>query len=136
MPASFIDTNVLIYLASGDPEKADRAEAIVREGDAIISVQVLNEIATVARRKMGLPWPELHAFLSGIRELLPVQPLTVETHRAGLALAERHGFSIYDAMIVASALEAECDILWSEDMQGCLVVRERLRIKNPFRDQA
>jgi predicted nucleic acid-binding protein len=62
MPVSFFDTNVLVYLASGDPAKADRAEQVVGEGGAI-SVQVLNELANVARRKMRLSWTDTHAFL-------------------------------------------------------------------------
>jgi len=132
MPASFFDTNVLIYLASADAEKADRTEAVLSGGGAI-SVQVLNEFANVARRKMRLSWPQTHEFLSLLRELLTVHPITVETHEAGLALAERYGLSIYDAMIAASALEAGCETLWSEDMQHGLVLEGRLRIANPFR---
>ena len=132
MPGSFIDTNVLVYLASGDPAKADRAEKIIAEGGTI-SVQVLNELANVARRKMRMNWPETHALLSMIRALLPVQPITVEIHETGLALAERYGLSIYDAMIAASALHAECDMLWSEDMHDGMVIQERLRIANLFR---
>lgn len=132
MPDSFLDTNVLIYLASGDAAKADRAEQLLRDGGTI-SVQVLNEIANVARRRMGLSWAETHAFLSLLRGLLPVQAMTVDIHDTGLALAERHRLSIYDAMIVAAALHAECDVLWSEDMQDGLVIEGRLRIANPFR---
>ncbi len=132
MPGSFFDTNVLLYVASGDPAKADRAEQLIGDG-GIVSVQVLNEIANVARRKMGLSWPETRAFLAVIRGLLPVRPVTVETHETGLALAERYGLSIYDAMIAASALDAECDRLWSEDMQDGMVLEDRLRIVNPFR---
>ena len=67
-----------------------------------------------------------------IRGLLWVHPVTVETHETGLALAERYGLSIYDAMIAASALHAECDTLWSEDMHDGMVIQERLRIANPF----
>ena len=132
MPADFFDTNVLIYLASGDAAKADRAEALLAVGGAI-SVQVLNELANVARRKMRLSWPETRGFLDTLRGLLTVQPLTVETHETGLRLAERYGFSTYDAMIVAAALEAGCDRLWSEDMQHGQVLEERLRIADPFR---
>lgn len=132
MPGSFIDTNVLVYVASGDPVKADRAEKVIADGGTI-SVQVLNELANVAHRKMRLSWRETHALLSTIRALLPVRPITVETHETGLALAERYGFSIYDAMIAASALHAECDTLWSEDMHDGMVIQERLRIANPFR---
>ena len=132
MPGSFFDANVLVYLASGDAAKADRAEAAIAAGGAI-SVQVLNELTNVARRKMRMSWSEAHAFLSLIRSLVTVCPLTVETHETGLALAERYGFSIYDAMIAASALHAGCDVLWSEDMQHGMALEEGLRIVNPFR---
>jgi predicted nucleic acid-binding protein len=134
MPGSFFDTNVLAYVAAADPAKANRAEQLIGEGGAI-SVQVLNEMANVARRKMGLSWTETRSFLSMIRDLLRVHPLTVEIHETGLRLAERHGLSTYDAMIVAAALHADCDTLWSEDMQDRLVVDARLRIRNPFRDE-
>lgn len=132
MPAEFFDTNVLVYIASGERGKAGRAEALIAEG-GLISVQVLNELANVARRKMRMSWTETHGFLSTLRALLTVRPLTVETHETGLELAKRYGFSTYDAMIAASALEGGCDILWSEDMQHGLTLGEGLRILNPFR---
>ncbi len=132
MPGNFFDTGVLIYIASDDAAKADRAEAMVREGGAI-SVQVLNEIANVARRKMKLSWRETSGFLSSLRELLTVHPVTVDTHELGLALAERHDLAIYDALIAASALLAGCNKLWSEDMQDGMAIDRRLRIVNPFR---
>ena len=131
MGGRFVDTNVLLYLASGDAQRADRAEAVIAEG-AIISVQVLNEIANVLRRKMRMPWPDTHLFLDMIRALLTVEPVTWETHETGLRIAERYGLSIYDAMIVSAALMAGCDTLMSEDMQDGLVIDDRLRIVNPF----
>ena len=132
MPGSFLDTNVLVYLASGDPIKADLAEKLVAAG-GWISVQVLNELANVAGRKLRLSWPDTRAFLSLIRGVLSVRPLTVDIHERGLALAERYTLSTYDAMIVAAALDADCDVLWSEDMQDGLVIDSRLRIVDPFR---
>jgi predicted nucleic acid-binding protein len=132
MPGSFFDTNILVYLASRDPMKADRVEEMIERGGSI-SVQVLNELSNVARRKMRLSWSETYSFLSKIRGLLEVHPITVEVHETGLGLAERHGLSIYDAMIVASALESGCDTLWSEDMQDGLSINRRVRITNPFR---
>jgi predicted nucleic acid-binding protein len=132
MPGSFFDTNILIYLASDDAAKADRAEAIVREGGTI-SVQVLNEVANVARRKMKLSWQETRGFLATLRELLTVHPITIDTHELGISLAEQHHLGIYDALIAASALLAECDRLWSEDMQDGMAIDKRLRIVNPFR---
>ncbi|MEI5681452.1 MULTISPECIES: PIN domain-containing protein [unclassified Mesorhizobium] len=135
MPGSivrpFIDTNVLVYLASGDRTKADRAEEILKEGGTI-SVQVLNEFASVARRKLGMTWSETHVFLSTFREVLTVVPMTEEIHVAGLALAERYRLSVYDGMIVAAALDAGCDVVLSEDMQDGLIVDGRLVIRNPL----
>ena len=132
MPGSFIDTNVLVYVASSDPVKAERAEKIIADGGTV-SVQVLNELGNVARRKIRMTWSETRALLSIIRALLPVQPISVEIHETGVALAERYGLSIYDAMIAASALQAECDTLWSEDMHDGMVIQDQLRIANPFR---
>ena len=132
MPVSFFDTNVLVYLASGDTKKADRAEAAIAKGGSI-SVQVLDELANVARRKMQISWDETHALLNMLRDLLTVHPLTIEAHETGLGIAERYGLSTYDAMIAASALHAGCDTLWSEDMQHGLALKEGLRIVNPFR---
>jgi predicted nucleic acid-binding protein len=131
MPGSFFDSNVLLYAASGDVAKAERSETLIAAGGTV-SVQVLNEVANVARRKMGLSWSDTRAFLSIIRGLLRVEPLTLEMHETGLGLAERHGLSIWDAMIAAAALHTDCDTLWSEDMQQGLVVERRLRVVNPF----
>lgn len=128
----FLDSNILIYLASDDLTKADRAEQLLREGGTV-SVQVLNEIANVGRRKMKLSWPDTRDFISRIRDLLTVIPITEPIHESGLRLAERYQFGIYDGMIVAAALEAGCDIVLSEDLQHGLIVEGRLRIVNPFR---
>ncbi|MDQ0420002.1 putative nucleic acid-binding protein [Peteryoungia aggregata LMG 23059] len=131
MGGRFLDTNLLLYLASGDAQKADRAEAVLGQGGTI-SVQVLNEIANVLRRKIQMSWSDTHVFLDMIRALLTVEPVTQATHETGLRVSERYGLSIYDAMIVAAALLAECDTLISEDMQDGLVIDNRLRIVNPF----
>ena len=130
MSVEFADTNVVLYLLDDGP-KADRAEVILGQGPRI-SVQVLNESLVNCRRKAGLGWEEAAACLEGVRALCPVEDLSVQTHDVGRALAERYGFSIYDAMIVASALVAGCTTLWSEDMQDGLLVEGQLRIVNPF----
>ena len=127
----FIDSNVLLYLLSPDERKADRAEEVVRRG-GLISVQVLNEIVHVCRRKLSLPWSEVNQILSLIRSLCEVVPLTVETHDRGRLVAEKYELSVYDAMIVGAALLADCETLYSEDMQDGLLVDGRLRIQNPF----
>jgi predicted nucleic acid-binding protein len=135
MPGSFFDSNVLVYLASSDATKADIAEKAITGGGAI-SVQVLNEVANVARRKMRMSWADTRIFLSALRDLLSVHPLTIDTHETGLILAERYGLSTFDAMIAASAIHAGCDTLWTEDMQHGMRLAEGLRIANPFRAAA
>jgi predicted nucleic acid-binding protein len=131
MPGNFFDSNIILYLASSDGAKASRVEQLLAERGSI-SVQVLNESANVLRRKREMPWPNMRAFLLEIREGLDVVPVTVDIHEAGLRLAERYGFATYDSFIVAAALAADCDTLWSEDMQDGLMVERRLRIVNPF----
>ena len=76
MPGNFFDTNVLVYIASDEPMKAGRAEALLAE-EGTISVQVLNEIINFARREMRLSWIEVYEFLNYVRRLLVVVPLTV-----------------------------------------------------------
>lgn len=128
----FIDTNVLIYTLSADKKKGDRAEQILNQG-GIISVQVLNEMTHVTRRKLGLSWSEIHEILSIIQSLCLVEPVTTEIHNRGRIVAERYHLSVYDAMILSAALIAECEIVYSEDMQDGMMIEHQLRICNPFK---
>ena len=132
MSAEFLDTNVILYLLDDGP-KVEIAERLIATG-AMISVQVLNETLVNCIRKAGLSYDEANDFLHGIRAICPVVPLTLETHDLGCALAERYGFSVYDAMIVATALQNHCTTLYSEDMHHGLLVEGYLRIVNPFKE--
>jgi len=128
---AFLDTNILVYASlTGDP-KATRGKA-VRDAGGVISVQVLNELTNVLRRKLSRSWVQTNETLAFTRQLLEVVPLTEDIHEAGHRLAERYSLSIYDAMIAAAALDSGCDVLWSEDMQHGLTIDSRLRIRNPF----
>lgn len=126
----FFDTNVLLYLLSEDTQKADRAEAIIALG-GVISVQVLNEFASVASRKLKMSYTEIRDSLSIIRSICDTRALTVEIHEQGLAIAEQFGFSLYDSLIVSAALDAGCSMLYSEDMQHGQLI-DSLLIHNPF----
>jgi predicted nucleic acid-binding protein len=129
--AIFFDTNVVLYLFSADAAKAGRAEDLMTAGGQI-SVQVLNELAHVAHRKLGFSWPEVIDITSHVRALCPVLPLTVETHTRGLETARRYQMSIYNGMIVAAALLSGCITLYTEDMQNGQVIDDQLTIQNPF----
>lgn len=132
MRGDFFDTNVILYLLDDSP-KADQAAGLLAQG-GLISVQVLNESLANCIKKAGMSWREAGDFLSGVRELCEVIDLTADIHQVGLALGERYGFSVYDAMIVSAALTSGCERLYSEDMQHDMLVEDRLRIVNPFRE--
>lgn len=129
---AFFDTNVLLYLLSADPVKADRAEQVLAEG-GVVSVQVLNEFISVAVRKLGMKWPEIRECLEPLRTVLDVHPISLETHDRAIDLAERHNVAFYDALIISAAQIAECSILFSEDLQHGQMFDKSLTVQNPFR---
>ena len=128
----FFDTNVILYLLSGDEARADRAEKELTAG-GVVSVQVLNEFASVASRKLRMSIADIREVLATIRVVCAIVPISEETHDVGLQVAERYGLSIYDAMIVSAALLAGCKTVMSEDMQDGQVFEGRLKVRNPFR---
>ena len=128
--AHFVDSNIVCYCFSLD-QKNRAALSVVRE--ATISVQVLNEYANVALRKWKYSWSEVADSVALIRTYVTlVRPVDEATHDLGRALAERYKLNIYDGFIVAAAYLAECDTLYSEDMQHGMVIEGRLTIRNPF----
>ena len=131
----FFDSDVLLYLMSSEPDKADGVAALLAKG-GLISVQVLNEVANVATRKFGMSWKETRAFLEHVRSLCSVVPLTTDTHDAAVTLAQQHRLAFYDAVIVSAALQTGCRTLWSEDMQHGRRFGARrsssLTVLNPF----
>jgi predicted nucleic acid-binding protein len=128
---AFFDTSVLLYLLSKDATKADRVETLLAERGTI-SVQVLNEFATVATRKLKMPLPEVREVLDTIRAVCDVEPVTIETHDQALAIVERYGFSLYDSLLIAAALIAGSKVLYCEDLQHGQLIDRQLRIVNPF----
>lgn len=130
MSTPFIDSNVILYLLSGDEAKADRAEVLLNKG-GIISVQVLNEVTSVCLRKLKMSWEEIDTVLLTLKAACEVVPLTLESHDKAVQLAKRYLLSFYNAHICATALLANAKVLLSEDMQSGLKI-EGLSIKNPF----
>jgi len=131
-PHEFLDSNVLVYAFTTDP-RAAKAQELLERG-CVIGVQGLNEFANVARRRLGLTWEEMREALAAIRTLCrTILPIDIDTHTEALRIAERYGYAIFDALIVASALGANCGVLWSEDTQDGIIVDARLCIANPLR---
>jgi predicted nucleic acid-binding protein len=128
---AFLDTNILFYALGRDDPRQGVAQKLLTEG-GVISVQVLNELAATLHNKLGMNWDEIHQAAESILILCP-EPynLTLETHRSALAFSKRYRYFIYDSLIIAAALEANCDTLYTEDLQHGQVI-ENLQIVNPF----
>lgn len=132
LSGEFLDSNVLVYAFTNDP-RAARAQGLLA-GGGNVSVQGLNEFTNVARRKLGMSWVEVREALAAIRTLCrAILPVDLGTHADALRIAQRYGCAVFDALVIAAALRADCGVLWSEDMHNGLVVDRRLRIANPFR---
>jgi predicted nucleic acid-binding protein len=129
----FLDTNVLVYTLGARDDRTPVAEALLVAG-GVISVQVLNELAAVAHRKLSMSWVDIAAALDALKVLCPSpMPLTLATHDAALRLAVALRYHMYDALIIAAALEADCTTLYSEDLRADHVIDGRLTIRNPFK---
>lgn len=127
----FFDTNIVLYAFRQDDPRSQVAEALLA-GGGTISVQVLNEFVAVARRKLNRSWKEVHRATEILRVFCPQPlPLTMETHEQALQISERHGYSIFDSLIIAAAVHAGAAILYSEDMHDAQRIGG-LTIRNPF----
>ena len=130
MAKPFIDSNVVLYLFSSDTVKADRAESLLQSG-GLISVQVLNEVASVCLRKLKMTWEEIDAVLETLKTTCEVLPVTLATHEKAVGLVERFQISFYDANIAATAILCGADTLFSEDLQNGMSM-DSLTVVNPF----
>ena len=130
MAKPFIDSNVVLYLFSSDTVKADRAESLLQSG-GLISVQVLNEVASVCLRKLKMTWEDVDAVLETLKSTCEVLPVTLAAHEKAVGLAKRFQISLYDANIAATAILCGADTLFSEDLQNGMSM-ESLTVVNPF----
>jgi len=130
MGKPLIDSNVVLYLFSSDTVKADRAESLLQSG-GLISVQVLNEVASVCLCKLKMTWKDVDSVLETLKSTCEVLPVTLASHEKAVGLAKRFQISLYDANIVATAILSRADTLFSEDMQNGMSM-ESVTVVNPF----
>ena len=132
---AFLDSNILIYLYTEDDEsKRNIAQLKLNENICVTSIQVLNEISNVLGKKFSLNHSEAKELLDNIEavcdEVLPINRKTIDN---ALVLKDRYGFSYFDSLILSSALESECNVIFSEDMSDGQIIEKTLRIINPFK---
>ena len=132
----FIDSNIFIYAYTGDDERKhsvarDLLRNNVLNNEIIISVQILNEFYSVLAR-FKYPHNEIKSCMDEIIEQVKVLPLELETIKRCIFIKEKYNYSWWDSLVLASALENDCAILYSEDLQSNQIIENKLRIVNPF----
>ena len=140
MPAGkqFWDTNLWVYLftVSTDPRdvaKQSRLLSLLTDApDIAISAQVVNELTNVLLQKFGYEAGHVLKIVEQIGQAIVVHPLTLDTSKKAIGIRQKLQLSWFDALIVSSALDAECAVLLSEDMQHGFIVEDKLTILNPF----
>jgi len=129
----FFDTNILIYLYSGDePEKQRRSQALVDSHDGIISMQVLNEFSNTLRKKFKFEYDAIDSAVKELSAGFTVVTQNLQTIFSAFSIGKRYGYSYYDSLIIATARENGCKVLYSEDMQHGQVIDDMLTLNNPF----
>lgn len=132
MPAKvFLDTNIIIYSLGPNSPKATLATPLFAQHPTI-STQVLSETANVALKKLAMSLSETNKLLAMLEATCRVEIVTPATLQLALDIVGRYKFSWFDSLIVATALDAGCDILYTEDLQHGQQIEGKLTITNPF----
>ena len=131
---TFVDTNVILYLFTDNDKKKNIAASLLSPAN-VISTQVVNENINVCLRKLKFGKEEAYAHGKSLLDIFNVVNLYPPTITNAFNLSIKYGFSYWDSLIVATALENNCEILLSEDMQDGLLVEDKMKIKNPFKDE-
>lgn len=136
----FIDTNILVYLFDkSEKQKQTRIKTFISEylsrAKIYLSVQVINEFINVTSRKITFPISsdKQKDIIELVSDLFFITPLNLSTTLGALEISTKYKLSYWDSLIISSALENKCNILYSEDMQNGIIIEGRLTILNPFK---
>lgn len=127
----FFDSNILIYTLDKASEKQDVSFALWR-GGAVVSTQVIMEFTNVCIKKLNFSRQDAYENAKNIIASSIVRPITAKSLTLAFEISTQYGFSHWDSLVIASALEARCTVLYSEDLQHNQLIRQKLRIVNPF----
>ena len=127
-----LDSNILIYSHSLECEKKKLIARAFFKENPVVSSQVISEYINVIKRNLKLTKFEIIQLCSSWLEKYTVQPVVLSTIKLAQDIIKKYDFQVFDSIIIAAALEAECDILYSEDMHSGLIIENTLKIVNPF----
>ena len=130
----FVDSNILIYAVCENSIKCDIARQLLidKANHIMISSQVINEFVAVLIKKNLLFLEDIFAYADGFMEIFDFVLITKKNIKIAMNIKKRYKFSYWDSLIVASALENDCSILYTEDMQDGQIIEGRLKVVNPF----
>ena len=129
----FLDTNIIIYAYSlSDSKKQLIASEVLLNYDCAISTQVINEYCNVCFKKNLMRISEILLDVDNILDICDLVKINEATIKQALSIKNSYGYSYYDSLILSSALESNCSILYSEDLQHGQVIENSLKIVNPF----
>ena len=129
----FLDSNVILYAFGGERTRKEVVKNLIRERP-LLSVQVINEVINVLIKKFNFPIHEVKEVFDFLKANTEIILVNLHIIKLALIVKERYRFSYWDSLIVASALESGCSILFTEDMQHSQVIEDVLTIKNPFNE--
>jgi len=131
----FLDTNIIIYAYSNDePKKQEVANTILEEygSQILISTQVINELSNTFFRKFKLKAQAVEDVVLELNSNFSIVNFNLQTQLKAIKIKEIYQLQFYDSMILATALENGCNIIYSEDMQNGQIIENQLTILNPF----
>lgn len=132
----FLDTNIIIYAFSEDEvEKQSVALGLLdrQDDNVLISKQVINELANILLKKFKLSSNQVEAAVLELDTIVNIVDFDLSTQIKALHIKDKYNLQFYDSLIIATALENRCTILYSEDMHHDLLIENRLKIINPFK---
>jgi len=132
---AFLDSNILIYLHSEDEHsKRNITQNILNDNACITSIQAMNEISNVWIRKLMWSADKIEVHLDNIEQVCDeIITISRATINKALSIKERYGFSYFDSLMLSSAIEGNCNIIFSEDMSDGQIIEKSLKIVNPFK---
>ena len=130
---AFLDTNIFIYMyALSEPYKKETCLSLLDSCDCVTSTQAINEICNVLTRKILTPFEDIKIVVKDIYNICEVRLIQKQSALDALKLKERYGFSFFDSLMLSSALDSNCNIIYSEDMADGQTIEGKLKIVNPF----
>ncbi len=131
----FLDTNITVYLLEKDPARRNLVASFILDERYVVSTQVISENVNVCLRKLRMTKQEAFAHGRFLMDTFRMTYITDSTIALAFQISERYGFGYYDSLIVATAIENGCGVLYSEDLQDGQIILDQLKVVNPFAER-